>query len=375
MKKVDDRAKKILYLFLGIIVFILFICVIAFVIGKAKNSSLTYSEIEEKMVAAAKEYYSQRATELPLNESERNVEVSVSSLVSAGLMKEISSYQKDGIVCDGKVKVTKSIDYYDYSPYLDCGDNYRTVYLYEKLLDGIVSENDGLYKTTQFSKDKGNVTRYIFRGEYPNNYVLFSNVLWRIVKINEDNTITLIHSKVNSKDFDSIVWDNRYNINTDAYDGINNFDESRVKRNLQIYYNKVFTDRAKTKLARMNTCVGSRLNADNKNDGSIECSKLANESLVSLLPAYDFINSSLDKNCKTIIDKSCSNYNYLTKYSATWWTLTTNKNYPTTAYVISSFGSRKDLNASAYARMVVALNENTIYLRGTGTSNNPYVIK
>ena len=375
MKKVDDRAKKILYLFLGIIVFILFICVIAFVIGKAKNSSLTYSEIEEKMVAAAKEYYSQRATELPLNESERNVEVSVSSLVSAGLMKEISSYQKDGIVCDGKVKVTKSIDYYDYSPYLDCGDNYRTVYLYEKLLDGIVSENDGLYKTTQFSKDKGNVTRYIFRGEYPNNYVLFSNVLWRIVKINEDNTITLIHSKVNSKDFDSIVWDNRYNINTDAYDGINNFDESRVKRNLQIYYNKVFTDRAKTKLARMDTCVGSRLNADNKNDGSIECSKLANESLVSLLPAYDFINSSLDKNCKTIIDKSCSNYNYLTKYSATWWTLTTNKNYPTTAYVISSFGSRKDLNDDAYARMVVALNENTIYLRGTGTANNPYVIK
>ena len=207
MNKMDDRAKKILFLFVGIILLIIVICIIAFAIGKSKDTSLTYSEIERKMVSAAKQYYLKNESELPLNEDERNVEVSVSTLINNGYMNDIGSYREnDNIVCDGKVKVTKSHKYYDYSPYLDCGDNYRTVYLHEKLLDNVVTEDDGLYKTTQYSKDKGNVTRYVFKGEYPKNYVSINDTMWRIVKVNEDNTITLIHSKVNTNDFESVVW-------------------------------------------------------------------------------------------------------------------------------------------------------------------------
>ena len=33
---------------------------------------------------------------------------------------------------------------------------------------------------------------YIFKGETNNNYILYNNLLWRIVKINNDSSITLI---------------------------------------------------------------------------------------------------------------------------------------------------------------------------------------
>lgn len=376
MKKMDDRAKKLLLLFAGIIVFIIIICIIAFVIGKTSNSSLDYVEIEEKLVEAAQNYYSKNSGELPLNEEERNVEVSVSTLVSSGYLNELSSYQKDeSVICDGKVKVIKSGDYYDYSPYLDCGDKYRTIYLYEKLLDGVVTNDDGLYKTTQYSKNKGNVTRYIFRGEYPNNYVSIDGVLWHIVKINEDNTITLIKAKVDRNNYDTVVWDDRYNIKTDSYDGINNFEESRIRRTLDTYYENIYTEYLKKKMVNVTNCVGARRKTDNKNNGSIECSKLSENSFVSLLPTYDFINASLDKNCKTINDKSCSNYNYLTKFSGSWWMLTVSADVDTKAYVANKSARADNFTDDYYARTVISLNENTIYTTGDGTSTNPYIIK
>ena len=47
----------------------------------------------------------------------------------------------------------------------------------------IVTQKDGL--------EKENST-YIFKGEITNNYVLYNNIIWRIIKINNDNTIELI---------------------------------------------------------------------------------------------------------------------------------------------------------------------------------------
>lgn len=47
----------------------------------------------------------------------------------------------------------------------------------------IVTQKDGL--------EKENNT-YIFKGEITNNYVLYNNIIWRIIKINNDNTIELI---------------------------------------------------------------------------------------------------------------------------------------------------------------------------------------
>lgn len=375
MNKMDDRAKKLLFLILGIIVFVVVIFVVAFMIGKVRNSSLTFREIEDKLTEAAEEYFEDNSEALPLSEDEKNIEVTVSTLVSEGYLKELSSYQEDDTaICDGSVKVTKTSDYYRYAPYLDCGDKYRTIYLYEKILDNIVTSEDGLYKTTQYSVDKQSVTRYIYRGEYVYNYVLIDDVLWRIVKLNEDNTITLIRAQFIENELNKVVWDNRYNIDTKGYDGINNFDDSRIRRTLDKYYDD-FSTELKTKLVLTNNCVGTRLRKDSKNDGSIECSKLAEPTYVSLLPIYDYINASIDKNCKSVNDLSCSNYNYLVKYSEPWWTLTVNKNYDTTAYVVSNSASRVAFTKSNYVRMVVTLNDNIIYSGGSGKKSDPFLLK
>ena len=37
---------------------------------------------------------------------------------------------------------------------------------------------------------------YYFNGKVKDNYVMYSNILWRIIKINKDNTITLISENV-----------------------------------------------------------------------------------------------------------------------------------------------------------------------------------
>ena len=371
----DDRAKKLLFLMIGIIGFIVIIFIVALIVGKVSNSSLSYTEIEEKLEEAAKEYYEDNSEALPLSEDDKNVEVDVSTLVSGGYLKELSSYQKDDdVVCDGGVKVTKTSNYYRYSPYLDCGDEYRTIYLYEKLLDNIVTSGDGLYKTTQYSKDKQDVTRYIYRGEYVYNYVQIDDVLWRVVKINEDNTVTLIRAGLVKNELEKVTWDNRYNIDTKEFDGISDFNASRIRRTLDKYYEN-FSDDLKTKLVLTTNCVGHRLRNDAKNDGSIECSELADSTYVTLLPIYDFINASVDENCKSINDVSCANYNYLTKFSASWWTLTVNKNINTTAYVINSSPSRVDLNKSHYARMVITLNDNVIYTSGSGKKSDPYLVR
>ena len=37
---------------------------------------------------------------------------------------------------------------------------------------------------------------YYFNGKVKDNYVMYSNMLWRIVKINKDNTVTLISENV-----------------------------------------------------------------------------------------------------------------------------------------------------------------------------------
>ena len=70
MNNFNDRTKKMMFIMLGVIGIIVLIIIIALVVGKIMNSSLSYADIENKMSAAAKSYYSNRNNELPLNDSE-----------------------------------------------------------------------------------------------------------------------------------------------------------------------------------------------------------------------------------------------------------------------------------------------------------------
>lgn len=56
-------------------------------------------------------------------------------------------------------------------------------------LTSVDNQTDGLFATNDTN---GNRTTYFFRGKVDNNYIVFADLKWRIVRINEDGTIKLI---------------------------------------------------------------------------------------------------------------------------------------------------------------------------------------
>ena len=89
------------------------------------------------------------------------------------------------------------------------------------------------------------------------------------------------------------------------------------------------------------------------------------------------MNASLDVNCKTIMDKSCSNENYLTDYEKSFWLLNASVTNPDKGYFVSAGNSlnEKNLRIDGYARPTFYISANTTYSSGSGTINDPYIIK
>lgn len=372
MKKLDERTKKMLFLAGGITVFLIVIIIVALVVGKIKNSSLTYEQIEDKMTEAAKSYYASRNDQLPINETEE-IEVNASLLASSGYMKELSKIQKDkSVACEGKVVVTKSGEYYNYSPYLNCGDKYTTTYLYEKVMSGVVSKDDGLYKAEQYSK-KGKQTIYVYRGDFVNNFVSIDDVLWRIVKVNPDFSLMLIKYKFNfDVDYEG-PWDDRYNLSQHEAIGIPDYYKSMIRKKINDYYfSDGLTENLKARVVSKDICVGKRTASAIGKDGSIECKEIIAGEKLSLLSTYDYLNASLDTGCRKIEDLTCSNYNYLTDYNGSYWLLNTDliKGYKAYDNIYSTY-----LNTTAKTRIVLNITKNSVYVKGSGTETDPYIIK
>ena len=374
--KIDEKAKKMLISFgIGIGAIIL-IVIIVLIVGMIKNSSLSYAGIESKLVSGARKYYANKKDALPLNDNDE-VEVDASLLKEEGYIKDLSKYQKDkNVACSGKVIVTKSGNYYNYSPYLNCGDKYTTTYLYEELISKVVSKDDGLYKKEQYStKTKGKETVYVFRGDYVNNFIKLDEFLWRIVKINSDYSLEIIQEN-DKKTRLSSVWDNRYNNTKNENAGINDYYKSIIRKNISDYYNSsTLSDTAKEKIVFKDICVGSRKLSETKNDGSVECRNIMQNEPISLLPVYDFINASLDTNCKRFDNYNCSNYNYLSKYERGFWLLTTSSEKSYIGYGIYNNFTASKLSSVKVARLVTNLNKNIIFAGGSGTESDPYLIK
>ena len=375
MKNLDERTKKMLFLAGGIVAFLIVIIIVALVIGKLKNSSLTYEQIEDKMTEAAKNYYSSRNDQLPVSETEE-IEVNASALASSGYMKELSKIQKDkSVACEGKVVVTKSGEYYNYSPYLNCGDKYTTTYLYEKVMSTVVSKDDGLYKAEQYSKD-GRKTVYVYKGDFVNNFVSIDDELWRIVKVNPDFSVMLIQEYVDKDNGYRDSWDNRYNTERGYNDGINDYYKSVIRNAIKNYYlSDRLSNNFKSKLVATPICAGLRKYNDTSKDGKTECSATIEGDYLSLLAAYDFMNASLSTTCKTIIDNNCTNYNYLSTYPKSFWLLTASSDTTFQGYRYLSGVSKTRLSSSASARLVANITKNSVYVSGSGTETDPYIIK
>ncbi len=331
----------------------------------------TYEQIEEIMVNAAKSYLNENPSHLAMADT-KIIEVPVANLVASGKMYSLSEYVAEGVSCTGSVTVAKVGTEYVYTPNLNCGDSYSSTPLYTKVLQDspITTSGYGLYS---MNGEK------VFRGENVNNYVQMEKALWRIVKINSDNSITLI--KETQVGF-TAPWDNRYNESVGYNVGVNVYATSRIKEYLETAYNTEKEDEIflsandKAKLISYDLCVGSRATNSKTNTNAIECQIKSASQKLGLLTVSDYINASVDPNCVTAENQSCQNYNYLVQ-NYNWWLGTPVTNTTDRAYSVSVKGEIKSSTTADYygVRPVIKLSPTVAITGGTGTSTDPYVIK
>lgn len=357
------EIKKLILIVLLIIVVII-IGVVSFSLLKGTN--LNYTELENKMQEAAINYYENNQDELP--SIGNTVTITYSTLENSGEIKEISKYTKSS--CDGKVVVSNSNSNYAYTPYLDCGDAYKTVKFYNKVLEDnpIVSEKDGLYLQGD-SK--------VFRGESLNNFVMFDDEqIWRILKIDSDNSVKLLfyNSALRTN------YDDRYNAERSSTVGKNDYNISRMKETLEGFYNNdiIINGNLKGKLISKPYCIGSRAIDDNVNDGSIECSKTVEGQYITNLSVYEYLNASIDPACNSATTLECQNYNYLQKSTdSSWWLSTPYNENSYMMYYVNSGGlvDKALCSSNIFIKPTIYLSEDAIYVSGTGTYEDPYIIK
>ncbi len=384
--KLKSIDKKYLMMFGVVGGFFIFVVLLIIVFSLISGGSLSYSKIENRMVKAAKEYYEENKELLPKEDGE---EISIDSNVLAANdnMKELTEYTDEDVVCTGKVIIIKKGSNYEYIPSLDCGKDYKTAFFYEKLLGDLTEEGDGLYKMEDVARPGNAVLGqdedgydlsknpllygYIYRGDNLKNYVKIDDTLYRVVKIDGNNDIMLVVAKNNARG----VFDDRYNADVDQNDGNNNYELSRVKTSLENFYEESDADlQIKTKTVAKSVCVGGRSESESATDGSVECQKVLHNQYISLVPAYDVMNASLDTGCVTTSSKECDNYNFITS-GASSWSMTGNTENTNTAYQISNGLSLKRTSLTATYRYAIYLSKYTLLSGGTGTEKDPYTVK
>lgn len=384
-KLAKDQFRAKLVKMTGVIIIVIIIIVlIGFIISLTSKKNYTYAEVEDIMKEAAHSYFSDHKKKLPSTISQK-VEIHDTVLAEEEYMKTLDKYLNMDS-CSGKVVVQKSNqNSYNYTSYLDCGSDYTTTELYKKVLDkkNIVTEGYGLY-----SYNGG----YVYRGSDVNNYVKFegNDTIWRILKINSNQEITLIQ---NEGSINSFAWDNRYNNSFDDTIGINTYKNSFISVIVNRLYNGKLNDESdsdylyyneeptilpkgiKSKLLKFRSCVGKRSSSDTSKDGSPECSEIM-ESKVALLPVYDFLNASLDPNCKTTVAPDCQNYNYLTNEGNYWLANGTTED-SASVYSVNSQGYVEDsyANSEQGVRLIIRIGKDMMMEKGKGTKKNPYVVR
>ncbi len=361
------NKKLIMYIAIGAGAVIVLIIIMAIISGM-KGSRVKPEVLETKLGTAAEKYFYDHNDLLPQANGEiRNI--SSTTLVNEGYIKSFDKLLQKGYTCNGEVTVQKNGEFYLYSTNLDCGEDYKTTKLVDKIKtdNPVVTDADGLYQM-------GN--SLIFRGEKINNYISFAGKNWYIMRINEDNTMRIIEQDIIYTDE---VWDDRYNIQRESNTGINDFEISRLNDGLKkIYFDEtVFNESDKSKIVFKKLCIGKRSEEEFNNTGSIECSILTKEAEpIGLIQVNEFMLASLDKNCVYSYDGQCENYNYLATLQKGTWSLTADADTTHKAYKFYGYGfDISNCSNTTGLRMVINLSSQINYVGGTGTEEDPYIVE
>lgn len=196
----------------------------------------------------------------------------------------------------------------------------------------IVTKGNGIYQDDEM---------YYFKGNVDNNYVSYSGILWRIIRINEDKTITLI----SEDDLTSMVF---------GYE-IDGFKDSYVYQWLNdTFYKNLY--QADNYVIKTSYCVDAV-----KDDKNINCKKKETSS-VGMLSVYEYLRASGSKG-------------YLNNQKYYW---TVNPGNEKNIWIINEKGLvteeslEKGSKPSYGVRPVITIKDTTSFT-GKGTKEEPYV--
>lgn len=196
----------------------------------------------------------------------------------------------------------------------------------------IVIEGSGLYHIGG---------SYVYKGEVDNNYLEFSGLLFRIVRINYGATVELVLDDP---------------INTLSWDKDNgNYKNSEINKYLNNNFLKYLNQ---SKLSKNNVCL------DEISDLTLiknQCEDNSYSNYVKLLDINTFLN--------TIVD----NKSYLTSQDEIFWLSNKGKDsvWHTNGYNVSTSKSTSYYNV----KPVITLNMDVELKKGTGTKDDPYKIE
>ncbi len=372
--ELSSKIKKYaIFVVIGVVAFLL----VMFVLSLIVNPKRSYEQVEAIMKQAAEQYYSEHKNRLP-GENTKNAGIEARTLIANEYMKDFSEYLGEDTKCDsGRVTVEKINDKFVYTPYLSCGKEYQTSELYAKVVDDkkIVASGDGLYNLNG---------EYVFRGTDVNNYIKLGNNMWRIVKVDSNNEMLL--TRTDKEKTLSVVWDDRYNSIKGYNSGVNDFNVSRIRESLKLYYKsdsslfygegKIFPKEVKEKLVPFDLCVGKRGVDYVVNNNSAECGQVIKNQMIGMLTMSDYLNASTDAECISPLSKSCQNYNYLI-VDYNWWLITADASNTFNVYKVDRNGNITQTYASSmsYIRPTVKLSNRAMYKSGSGTEKDPYIIR
>ncbi|MDD2435273.1 MAG: hypothetical protein PHO63_03365 [Bacilli bacterium] len=202
----------------------------------------------------------------------------------------------------------------------------------------VIYEGDGLYSI------KGT---FVYKGDVDNNYVSYSNLLWRIVKINNDNSILLITDEY----VNNLMWDD----NSNDYNSSNIRDWLVENGNNTGIFEK--TLRNKEKYLQPNTIC-----KDTVNDlESFSCNQTSNDDYVSLLNLNDYINSLSDGT------------SYINHSNNIWLSTPTSDNM--VWHVLENNVSKSTPDNGYAIKPVITLQKTAVIQSGSGTINEPYIFE
>lgn len=228
----------------------------------------------------------------------------------------------------------------------------RFIKLYLENKEKLKVEENTLVKVIREKNNKNDKFKEINGNEYfindsNNNYLIYSNLLWRIIKINNDNSILLISdSSLTSLAYgEKLEYTNSYinkwlNLSEEEYSGI-----------LEKQLNK-----KETYLEKTITCIDIVDELDNK-----ECQNTINNNYISLLSTTDFVN--IGNKESYVINNEYFYLNNSNQNNEIWYVDEEGK-------VTTSKG--KDIFG---IKPVITVKANIDYVSGDGTKENPYKIE